>query len=114
MPFKRLIITVLIISHLLINCAWAAVHMAEPNEQLEPLHMHSLIHDASHMQADNLDMLQSAETDHEDDRCHIHIIYQVAQHNSLSVTLNKDSQPSYNTRNYISLGHQPPVPPPTF
>lgn len=115
MLFKRLIITVLIISHLLINCSWAAVHMPEtPEPGVEPLHMQPHIQNASHTHADPSDCLHSSESGHEDDRCHVHIIYQVAQNNAVTLTLNKNSQPLYDTHNYLSLGHQPPVPPPTI
>lgn len=115
MSFKRLIITALIISHLLINCAWAAVHMAESGEAgFEPLHVHTELHDEAQSHQNNPGDLDTAtDSDHDDDRCHVHIVYQVATSNHIALSFSNNPLPLYDTRNYLDIDQQPPVPPPT-
>lgn len=107
MSIKRLIISLLIISHVLINGAWASIHSSS-NEGIEALHIHV---EAPH-QHSNSD--GNADTQVHDESCHTHLSCQLAYQKTLAWAFQTNPTPCYNTLDYRSLAEQPPVPPPTI
>lgn len=112
MLLKRLLISTLIISHLLINCAWAVSHIGDGNEQgYQCLHVHAHHHDTdTNHHNSNTDL---TEDNNHDEGCHIHLVCQVSADNTLHILTSGQQTTGHYQLDYRSLAEQPPVPPPT-
>ncbi|MDH5357158.1 MAG: hypothetical protein OEW63_00840 [Gammaproteobacteria bacterium] len=108
---KRLLTFTLIVTHVLINCAWASAHMAEGVDKhgYESAHVHLYTLLSALDDADNGDSFLSY--DHEEE-AHIHLVFYL-----FSVDSFKFEQTIVQKRSHFRIPFEnnavsPPVPPP--
>jgi|GEM_PF-1711507 len=118
MRLKSILLLSFILCHALVNCVWAAAHTsANSGEGYEAPHVHLL----SQQEIEHQKYLSGADqnNDHDEDAdhdesAHVHLLLHVSHKHRGNFELDAVAPLWPSSPFYLSLYHNPPVPPPNF